>query len=148
MHVERNTNESLLSSPGSAESVKQVPLSESTDLLRRAARISADFSMEPQVGALIQQIESEVNRRLAQRQALIGELEQLEGAATRARSIAGLSQLINNAHSVASAARGEPEVGAALERVKAAAEARRQTISRLLAEVNQVADLAPAGSGY
>ena len=37
--------------------------------------------MEPQVGALIQQIESEVNRRLAQRQALIVELEQLEGAA-------------------------------------------------------------------
>ncbi len=129
------------------ESVKQVPLSESTDLLRRAGHISADFSMEPQVGALIQQIESEVNRRLAQRQALIAELEQLEGAAKRARSNAGLSQLINNAHSVASAAGGEPEVSAALERVKAAAEARSQTINRLLAEVNQVADLAPAAPG-
>ena len=129
------------------ESVKQVPLGESTDLLRRAGHISADFSMEPQVGALIQQIESEVNRRLAQRQALIAEMEQLEGAAKRARSNAGLSQLINNAHSVASAAGGEPEVSAALERVKAAAEARSQTINRLLAEVNQVADLAPCAPG-
>ena len=126
------------------ESVKQAPLSESTDLLRHAGRISAAFSMDPQVGALTQRIESEVNRRLAQRQALIGELEQLEGAASRARSNAGLSQLVSNAHSVASAAAGEPEVDAALERVKAAAEARGQTITRLLAEVNQVANRAPA----
>jgi Protein kinase domain/PEGA domain len=125
-----------------AESVKHVPLSESTDLLRNAARISADFSMEPQVGALIQQIEYEVNRRLAQRQALIEEMGQLENASSRARSISGLSQLVSNAHSVASTASGEPDVMAALDRVKAAAEVRRQTISRLLAEVNQVADRA------
>ena len=125
-----------------AESVKHVPLSESTDLLRNAARISADFSMEPQVGALIQQIEYEVNRRLAQRQALIEEMGQLENASSRARSIGGLSQLVSNAHSVASTAAGEPDVMAALDRVKAAAEARRQTISGLLAEVNQVADRA------
>ena len=66
--------------------------------------------MEPQVGALIQQIEYEVNRRLAQRQALIEEMGQLENASSRARSISGLSQLISNAHSVASAAAGEPDV--------------------------------------
>jgi len=125
-----------------AEAVKHVPLSESTDLLGRAARISADFSMEPQVGALTQQIEYEVNRRLAQRQALIEEMGQLENASSRARSISGLSQLVSNAHSVASTAAGEPDVMAALDRVKAAAEARRQTISRLLAEVNLVADRA------
>jgi serine/threonine protein kinase len=125
-----------------AGSVERVRLNESTDLLERAARISAHFSMEPQVGALIQQIEYEVNRRLAQRQALIGEMEQLENASSRARSIAGLSQLVNNAHSVASAAAGEPEVITALDRVKAAAEARRLTISRLQGEVNQVANSA------
>jgi hypothetical protein len=130
-----------------AESVKHVPLSESTDLLRNAARISANFSMEPQVGALIQQIEYEVNRRLAQRQALIEEMGQLENASSRARSISGLSQLISNAHSVASAAAGEPDVMAALDRVKAAAEARRQTISRLLAEINQAADRARMALG-
>ena len=124
------------------ETVKHVPLSESTDLLRGAARISSNFSMEPQVGALIQQIESEVNRRFAQRQALIEELAQLEGASTRARSISALSQLVSNARSVASAAAGEPDVMAALDRVKAAAETRRQTISRLLADINQVADRA------
>jgi hypothetical protein len=125
-----------------AEAVKHVPLSESTDLLRRAARISAEFSMEPQVGALTQQIEYEVNRRLAQRQALIEEMGQLESASSRARSISGLSQLVSNAHSVASTAAGEPDVTVALDRVKVAAEARRQTISRLLAEINQVADRA------
>jgi serine/threonine-protein kinase len=130
-----------------AESVKHVPLSESTDLLRNAARISANFSMEPQVGALIQQIEYEVNRRLAQRQALIEEMGQLENASSGARSISGLSQLISNAHSVASAAPGEPDVMAALDRVKAAAEARRQTISRLLAEINQAADRARMALG-
>jgi Protein kinase domain/PEGA domain len=125
-----------------ADAVKHVPLSESTDLLRRAARMSAEFSMEPQVGALIQQIEYEVNRRLAQRQALIEEMAQLESASPRARSISGLSQLVSNAHSVASTAAGEPDVIAALDQVKAAAEVRRQTISRLLAEINQVADRA------
>ena len=130
-----------------AESVKHVPLSESNDLLKSAAGLSADFSMEPQVGALIQQIEYEVNRRLAQRQALIEEMGQLENASSRARSISGLSQLINNAHSVASAAAGEPDVTAALDRVKAAAEARRQTISRLLAEINQMADRARMALG-
>ena len=113
----------------------------------RAARISSNFSMEPQVGALIQQIEYEVNRRFAQRQALIEELAQLERASARARSISGLSQLVSNAHSVASAAAGEPDVMAALDRVKAAAEARRQTISRLLAEINQVADRALMAQG-
>ena len=132
---------------GMAESLKQAPLSESTDLLRNAARISADFSMEPQVGALIQQIEYEVNRRLAQRQALIEEMGQLENASSRARSIGGLSQLISNAHSVASASAGEPDVMAALDRVKAAAEVRRQTISRLLAEINQAADRARRALG-
>ncbi len=130
-----------------AESVKHVPLSESNDFLKSAARLSADFSMEPQVGALIQQIEYEVNRRLAQRQALMEEMEQLENASSRARSISGLSQLISNAHSVASAAAGEPDVVAALNRVKAAAETRRQTVSRLLAEVNQVADRALMAQG-
>ncbi len=124
------------------ESVKQVQLSESTDLLRRATHISSNFSMEPQIGALIQQIESEVNRRLAQRRALIAEIEQLGTAASRARSLAGLSQLTNNAHSVASSSAGDQEVTAALDRVKAAIEARRQAITRLLAEVDQVADRA------
>ena len=123
-----------------AESVKQVQLSESTVLLRRATQISSNFSMEPQIGALIQQIEYEVNHRLTQRRALIGEIDQLGAAASRARSLAGLSQLINHAHSVASSAAGEQEVAAALDRVKAATEARRHTISRLLTEVNQVAD--------
>ena len=93
-----------------AEAVKHVPLSESTGLLGRAARLSSNFSMEPQVGALIQQIEYEVNRRLAQRQALIEELAQLERASAQARSISGLSQLVSNAHSVASTAAGEPDV--------------------------------------
>jgi hypothetical protein len=130
-----------------AESIKHVPLSGSSDLLERAASISADFSMEPQVGALTQQIEYEVNRRLAQRQALIEEMAQLESASSRARSIGGLSQLVSNAHSVASTAAGEPDVIAALDRVKAAAEARRQTISRLLAEINQVVDRALMAPG-
>ena len=125
-----------------AEAVKHVPLSESTGLLERAANLSSNFSMEPQVGALIQQIEYEVNRRLVQRQALIEELAQLELASARARSIGGLSQLVSNAHSVASAAAGEPDVMAALDRVKASAETRRQTISRLLAEINLLADRA------
>jgi eukaryotic-like serine/threonine-protein kinase len=125
-----------------AEAVKRVPLSESTSLLGRAAHLSSNFSMEPQVGALIQQIEYEVNRRLAQRQALIEELAQLERASGQARSISGLSQLISNAHSVASTAAGEPDVLAGLDQVKAVAEPRRQTISRLLAEINQVADRA------
>jgi hypothetical protein len=125
-----------------AEAVKHVQLSESTGLLGRAARLSSNFSMEPQVGALIQQIEYEVNRRLAQRQALIEELAQLERASAQGRSIGGLSQLVSNAHSVASTAAGEPDVLAALDQVKAVAEARRQEISRLLAEINQVADRA------
>ena len=125
-----------------AEEVKHAPLSESTGLLGRAAHLSSNFSTEPQVGALVQQIEYEVNRRLAQRQALIEELAQLERASAQGRSISGLSQLLSNAHSVASAAAGEPDVLAALDRVKAGAEARRQTISRLLAEINQVADRA------
>ncbi len=125
-----------------AEAVKHAPLSESTGLLGRAAHLSSNFSMEPQVGALIQQIEYEVNRRLAQQQALIEELAQLERASAQGRSISGLSQLVSNAHSVASTAAAEPDVLAAFDRVKAGAEARRQTISRLLAEINQVADRA------
>jgi serine/threonine protein kinase len=122
-----------------AASAKQVRLSESTGLLQRATQLSAHFSTDPQVGALIQQIEYELNRRLAQRQVLIGEMEQLESASSQARSIAGLSQIVNNAQSVASTGADEADVLAALDRVKAAAEARRQTIARLQGEVNEVA---------
>jgi serine/threonine protein kinase len=125
-----------------AESAKHVQLVEATGLLQRATQLSANYSTEPQIGALIQQIEYELNRRLAQRQALLGEMEQLESAASRARSLAGLSQLINHAHSVASTAAGDQEVAAALDRVKAAGEARRRTICRLLTEVNEAADKA------
>ena len=125
-----------------AETVKHVPLSETTDILRRATQISANFSLEPQVGALIQQIEYEVSRRVAQRQALIGELEQLESASSRARSLAGLTHVLNHAHAVASTVAAEPAVTAAVDKVKAAADARRQSISRLMSEVNQAADSA------
>jgi eukaryotic-like serine/threonine-protein kinase len=148
LHVRGEEHERILAELSKiAEAVKHVPLVESADLLGRAARISSNFSTEPQVGALIQQSEYEVNRRLAQRQTLIEELAQLERASARARSIGGLSQLVSNAHSVASTASGEPEVTAALDRVKAAAEARRQTISRLLVEINQIADRALMATG-
>ena len=110
--------------------------------MRRATQISSNFSLEPQVGALIQQIEYEVSRRVAQRQALVGELEQLESAASRARSIAGLTHLLNHAHAVASTVAAEPAVTVAVDKVKAAAEARRQSISRLMSEVNKAADSA------
>lgn len=130
-----------------AEAVKHVPLSESSAFLGRVERLSSNFPMEPQVGALVQQIEYEVNRRLAQRQALIEELTQLERSSAEARSISGLSQLVSNAHSVASTAGGESDVLTALDRVKAVAEARRQTITRLLTEINQIADRALVAMG-
>jgi eukaryotic-like serine/threonine-protein kinase len=125
-----------------AESIKQVQNGESAELLRRATQISSNFSTEPQIGALIQQIEYEVNRRLTQQRALIGEIEQLGTSASRARSLAGLSQLINHAHSLATSAAADPEVATTLDRVKAAVEARRQAISRLLTEVGGVTDQA------
>jgi Protein kinase domain/PEGA domain len=122
-----------------AASAKQVRLKESTSLLQGAKQLSAHFSTDPQVGALIQQIEYELNRRLTQRQVLVGEMEQLESAASGARSIAGLLQVVNNAQSIASTAADDADVFAALDRVKAATEERRQTIERLQGEVNEVA---------
>ena len=104
-----------------AQAVKHAPLNELKDLLARAGRLSSNFSSsfltDPQVGALMQQIEHEVNRRRAHTQALIEELAQLERACAQARSISGLSQLVSNAHSVASNAAGEPGVQAGLEQV-------------------------------
>ena len=124
-----------------AESVRKFPLSESTELLRRSTQISAGFLQEAQVGALLQQIEHEVNLRLAQRQTLIEELERLESASSQANSLEGLSQLLNHAHAIASADE-EGEIAAALDRVKTAAESRGQFISRLIAEINQVVERA------
>ena len=125
-----------------AESVRKFPLSESTELLRRSTQISAGFLQEAQVGALLQQIEHEVNLRLAQRQSLIEEMEQLESASSQARSLEGLSQLLNHAHAIASADAQEGEIAAALDRVKTAADSRGQFISRLIAEINQVVESA------
>jgi serine/threonine protein kinase len=125
-----------------AVSVKHARLSESATLVQRAKQLSAHFSTDPQVGALIQQVEYELNRRLAQRQVLLGEMQQLENAVSGARSITGVLQTVNNAQSVASTASGEADVLAALDRVKAAAEGRLRTIEGLQAEVNEVAHLA------
>ena len=125
-----------------AESVRKVPLSKSTELLRRSTQISAGFLQEAQVGALLQQIEHEVNLRLAQRQTLIEEMEQLESASSQANSLKGLSQLLNHAQALASGDEEEGEIAAALDRVKTAAESRRQFISRLMAEINQAVESA------
>ena len=125
-----------------AAAAKQVQLGESTGLLRRATQLSANYAMEPQIGALIQQIEYELNRRLAQRQAWLGEMEQLEGAASRARSLAGLSQLINQAHSVASAAAGDQDVAAALGQGESRGRGSPANDFPLLTEVNELADKA------
>ena len=109
--------------------------------MRRSTQISAGFLQEAQVGALLQQIEHEVNLRLAQRQTLIEEMERLESASSQANSLEGLSQLLNHAHAIASADE-EGEIAAALDRVKTAAESRGQFISRLIAEINQVVERA------
>ena len=98
-----------------AESVRKVPLSESTELLRRSTQISTGFLLEAQVGALLQQIEHEVNLRLAQRQSLFEEMEQLESASAQARSLEGLSQLLNHAQAIASSDAEEDEIAAALQ---------------------------------
>ena len=133
------------------DAIRLVETREAAEVLPALEEAAAKYPESAQLQSLLaqcrEQIEAEVNRRLAQRQALIDELGQLEKASSRVRSINGLSQLMNNAHSVASAGAGEPEVTAALDRVKAGVEARRQTISRLLTEINQLADRARVAQG-
>ena len=133
------------------DAIRLVETREAAEALPALEEAAAKYPESAQLQSLLaqcrEQIEAEVNRRLAQRQALIDELGQLEKASSRVRSISGLSQLMNNAHSVASAGVGEPEVTAALDRVKAGVEARRQTISRLLTEINQLADRARVAQG-
>jgi eukaryotic-like serine/threonine-protein kinase len=76
-----------------------------------------------------------------ERQTLLGELEQLESASSQARSLEGLSQLLNHAQAIAST-NAEDEIASALERVRKAADSRGELISRLMAEINQVVESA------
>ena len=127
-----------------AGSVKTVPLIEAAELSRGSKQASSRFSSDPQVGALLQQIEYEVNRRLARRQAMLGEMEQLQDTSSRARSLEALSQLVEHARAVASNLAQDQEIAAALEGVKAAADARRQEITLLMSGLNRVAESALA----
>ncbi len=121
-----------------ADEVSRVPLGEARELLSKCLQISAKHEKDAQVGALIQQITFEVNRREKQLQARIREIGQLQNAASVAKSFETISQILQNANAIASLDADDPEIVTALAQAQAAGNERRQFIADRLSEIEEI----------
>ena len=127
-----------------AKNLGSASLSDARDALTRALYVAGPHAAEPQVGALIQQITFEVERREKRLQSRIREIGNLEGMVAQAPSLDSISQLLQNAISVSSPDAEDPAIVAALDSMRTAADRRRREISDCLGEVEEISNRALA----
>ena len=125
-----------------AKDLGTASLADAKDTLTRALYLAGPHAAEPQVGALIQQITFEVERREKRLQSRICEIGNLERMVADAPSLESISQLLQNAISVSSPDAEDPAVAGALNAMRSAADERRREISDCLAEVEEISNRA------
>jgi hypothetical protein len=127
-----------------ADEVARVRFEETSELVARSNQIASSFEAEPQVGALIQQIKFEVERRQKRLDGRVREIANLETAISEAPSLESISQLLQNAISISSPEIEETAVAAAVASVRMAADSRRRAISASLAQIEEITNRALA----
>jgi len=127
-----------------AEESNRLPIEAAQELMARSERMAAPYATEPQVGALIQQIHFEVERRQKRLEARIREIANLGNGISEASSLDSISQLLQNAIAISSPDAEEPAVVAALESVRRAGDGRRRAISEFLTQIEEITNRALA----
>jgi hypothetical protein len=127
-----------------AEEIGRVRLENAQALMARSDEIGAAYSSDPQVGALLQQIHFEVERRQKRLEARVREIVNLQNAIAEAPSVESISQLTQNAISIGLPDAEESRVAAAVESVRRAGDTRRRAIAESLGEVEEITNRALA----
>ncbi len=125
-----------------ADEIGRVRFEDGRELTGRANSIATPYQDEPQVGALMQQIHFEVERRQKRLESRIREIANLEGAIAEAPSLESISQLLQNAISISSPEAEESAVASAVESVRKAGDRRRKAISDFLGQVEEITNRA------
>jgi hypothetical protein len=127
-----------------ADELGRVRFEDARELMSRANLIAAPYPAEPQVGALMQQIHFEVERRQKRLESRIREIANLESAISEAPSMESISQLLQNAISISSPEAEESSVASAVESVRKAGDKRRRAISDSLGQIEEITNRALA----
>lgn len=127
-----------------AEEIGRVRLENAQALMARSDEIGAAYASDPQVGALLQQIHFEVERRQKRLEARVREIANLQNAIAEAPSVDSISQLTQNAISIGVPDAEESRVAAAVESVRRTGDARRRAISESLGEIEEITNRALA----
>ena len=120
-----------------ADEVGRVRIEEALRLRASADRFGREYPSEPQVGALVQQIHFEVDRRQKRTEARIREIANLQSAISEAPSLESISQLTQNAVSIGSGETEETAVAEVVESVRKAGDFRRKTISEAIRAIEE-----------
>jgi hypothetical protein len=127
-----------------ADELGRVRFEDARELMGRANSISQPYQAEPQVGALMQQIHFEVERRQKRLESRIREIANLESAISEAPSLDSISQLLQNAISISSPEAEELSVASAVDSVRKAGDKRRRAISDSLGQIEEITNRALA----
>jgi hypothetical protein len=127
-----------------ADELGRVRFEEARELMSRANLMASPYQSEPQVGALLQQIHFEVERRQKRLESRIREIANLENAISEASSLESISQLQQNAISISSPEAEEPSIASAVESVRRAGDKRRRAISDSLGQIEEITNRALA----
>jgi hypothetical protein len=127
-----------------AEEAGRLPIEAALELMNRSDRLSTPYATEPQVGALVQQIHFEVERRQKRLESRIREITNLGNGISEASSLESISQLLQNAIAISSPDAEEPAIVAALDSVRRAGDARRRAISEFLTQIEEITNRALA----
>src|SRR6185437_9159834 len=127
-----------------ADELGRVRFEEARELMSRANLMASPYQSEPQVGALLQQIHFEVERRQKRLESRIREIANLENAISEASSLESISQLQQNAISISSPEAEEPSIASAVDSVRRAGDKRRRAISDSLSQIEEITNRALA----
>ncbi len=134
----------LASLAGQVKELARTSTGALTELFRRAREIATGFAGDAQVGALLQQIESTVTKRLDRHTELLGEVAGLSTSLGAAHSLEDLSRTLERAKSIAAQDAGDPDLADRAQQVESDVARLRAVIDGLLHEMDALAQAVAA----
>ncbi len=124
--------------------LERTPTGDLTVLFRRAREIATGFAGDAQIGALLQQVESTVTKRMERHTELLGEIAGLLTSLGAAHSLEDLSRTVERAKSIAAQDAGDPDLADRARRVESDVARLRAVIDGLLHEMDALAQAVAA----
>ncbi len=118
-----------------ARDLERTPTSELTSLFRRAREVATGFAGDAQIGALLQQIESSVTRRLERHSELLREISGLSTELAGAHSLEELTRTAERGKSIAALDPGDRELAERARQLENDAARVRGILESLLREM-------------